>query len=115
MLPMANFTAVTFGGICKNLFPCAQSNKKTFLLIHALECGNPSQQKSLKKLLNEDSDTKVEQVISIFKDCKVDKWAEELKEQYFNEAMKHLEATLVVSNRKQSLKDLAKFLLMRDH
>jgi len=92
-----------------------KTNKKTFLLIHALECGNPSQQKSLKKLLKEDSDTKVEQVISIFKDCKVDKWAEELKEQYFNEAMKHLEATLVVSNRKQSLKDLAKFLLMRDH
>jgi geranylgeranyl diphosphate synthase type II len=92
-----------------------KSNKKTFLLIHALESGNPSQQKALKKLLKEDSETKVEQVLTIFKDCKVDKWAEELKEQYYHEAMKHLEATLVVSNRKQSLHDLARFLLMRDH
>ena len=92
-----------------------KSNKKTFLLIHACESGNASQQNSLRKLLSEDSDTKVDQVLKIFKDCKVDKWAEELKEQYYNEAMKHLEATLVVSNRKQSLKDLAKFLLMRDY
>jgi len=92
-----------------------KSNKKTFLLIHALESGNASQQKALRKLMSENSETKVEDVLQIFKDSKVDEWAEELKEQYYAEALKHLEAAAVVSKRKEPLKELAKFLLMRDH
>jgi len=92
-----------------------KSNKKTFLLIHALESTNASHQKALRKLMVENSDAKVKQVIEIFKASKVDEWASELKEQYFNEAMKHLEAAAVLSKRKEPLKELAKFLLMRDH
>ena len=92
-----------------------KSNKKTFLLIHALESGSASQQKTLRKLMSENSETKVKEVLEVFKDSKVDKWAEELKEQYYTEAMKHLEAAAVVSKRKEPLKELAKFLLMRDH
>jgi len=92
-----------------------KSNKKTFLLIHALESGNASQQKALRKLMSEKSETKVKDVLQIFKDSKVDEWAEELKEQYYAEALKHLEAAAVVSKRKEPLKELAKFLLMRDH
>jgi geranylgeranyl diphosphate synthase type II len=45
----------------------------------------------------------------------VDEWAEELKEQYYQEAMKHLEAVAVMSKRKQPLKELAEFLIQRDH
>jgi geranylgeranyl diphosphate synthase type II len=92
-----------------------KSNKKTFLLIHALESASASHQKALRKLMAENSDAKVKQVIEIFKASKVDEWASELKEQYFNEAMKHLEAAAVLSKRKEPLKELAKFLLMRDH
>ena len=92
-----------------------RSNKKTFLLIHALETGSPAQRKSLKKLMKENSESKVQEVVGIFKDCKADQWAEELKEEYFAKAMKHLETTAVVSKRKEPLKELARFLLQRDH
>jgi geranylgeranyl diphosphate synthase type II len=92
-----------------------RSNKKTFLLIHAMETGSPAQQKSLKKLIKENSESKVQEVVGIFKDCKADQWAEELKEEYFAKAMKHLETTAVVSKRKEPLKELAQFLLQRDH
>ena len=92
-----------------------KSNKKTFLLIHALETGSAAQQKSLKQLMKADSPGKVKEVLDIFKESKVDLWAQNLKEEYFEKAMKHLEATAVVSKRKEPLKELAQFLLQRDH
>ena len=92
-----------------------RSNKKTFLLVHVLETGKPSMQKAVKQLMKENPNDKVEKMLAIFRDAKVDKWAEELKEQYYVEAMKHLEAAAVLSKRKEPLKELAKFLLMRDH
>jgi geranylgeranyl diphosphate synthase type II len=92
-----------------------KSNKKTFLLVHVLETGTPSMQKVVKQLMKENPNDKVEKMLSIFRDAKVDKWAEELKEKYYSEAMKHLEASAVLSKRKEPLKELAKFLLMRDH
>ena len=72
-------------------------------------------QKAVKQLMKENPNDKVEKMLAIFRDAKVDKWAEELKEQYYVEAMKHLEAAAVLSKRKEPLKELAKFLLMRDH
>jgi geranylgeranyl diphosphate synthase type II len=92
-----------------------KSNKKTFLLVHVLETGTPSMQKAVKQLMKENPNDKVEKMLSIFRDAKVDRWAEELKEKYYSEAMKHLEASAVLSKRKEPLKELAKFLLMRDH
>ena len=92
-----------------------KSNKKTFLLIRALETGNPSQQKKLNQLLTSADANKVPEVIKIFKECKVDEWADNLKEDFFAKAMKHLEDTAVVSKRKEPLKELAKFLLQRDY
>ena len=92
-----------------------KSNKKTFLLIRALETGNPSQQKKLKQLLTSTDPNKVQEVTKIFRECKVDEWADNLKEDFFAKAMKHLEDTAVVSKRKEPLKELAKFLLQRDH
>jgi geranylgeranyl diphosphate synthase type II len=92
-----------------------KANKKTFLLIRALATASPSQAKALRKLMNENSATKVKDVLSIFRASKVDEWAEELKEQYYQEAMKHLEAVAVMSKRKQPLKELAEFLIQRDH
>ena len=71
--------------------------------------------KAVKQLMKENPNDKVEKMLAIFRDAKVDKWAEELKEQYYVEAMKHLEAAAVLSKRKEPLKELAKFLLMRDH
>ena len=92
-----------------------KANKKTFLLIRALESSNASQQKALRELMNLNDASKVQEVIKIFKECKVDEWAHNLKEEFFAKAMKHLEDTAVVSKRKEPLKEIAMFLLQRDH
>ena len=92
-----------------------KSNKKTFLLIHALETATTAQQEKLNLLLANNSESKVDEVLNIFKDCKVDAWAEELKENYLNEALRHLDDIAVLSKRKEPLKELASFLIKRQH
>lgn len=91
-----------------------KQNKKTFLLIRALETANPTQLETLNTLLAADSEDKVEKVLEIFRACKVDAWAEDLKQKYMQEAMAHLEAIAVVSTRKKPLVDLANYLMNRN-
>ena len=89
------------------------ANKKTFLLIHAKE--SSSQRNELERLLKANPDNKVEKVVAVYKDCKTDEWALELKNKYFNEALNHLDDIAVLSKRKEPLKELALFLVKRDH
>ena len=99
---------------CKDAGGDIKQNKKTFLLIRALETANPEQLKALNALLTSDPADKVEQVLAIFKDCKVDAWAEALKQKYMQEALAHLEAIAVVEARKKPLIDLANYLMNRN-
>lgn len=92
-----------------------KSNKKTFLLIHALETASQGQKNELLELMNTNNDEKVQQVISLFKQCKVDEWAAELKEKFITEAFDHLEDVAVLSKRKEPLKQLALFLTQRQN
>ena len=92
-----------------------KANKKTFLLIHALETASPSQKATLQDLLKQDDEGKVTEVLQIFKDCGVNAWAEELKEKYLGEALTHLDDIAVLSARKEPLKQLADFLIQRQH
>lgn len=91
------------------------SNKKTFLLIHAMEAASVSQQKELKALLKNDAGDKVQKVVQLFRDCKVDDWAIQLKNQFLDEAFTHLEDIAVLSARKEPLKTLAMFLIKREY
>ena len=91
------------------------SNKKTFLLIHALEMATASQKKELLKHLSGEAGDKVGKVLQVFRDCKVDEWALQLKDRYLDEALAHLEDIAVLSKRKEPLKELAEFLVQRDH
>ncbi|MES2774708.1 MAG: polyprenyl synthetase family protein [Bacteroidota bacterium] len=91
------------------------ANKKTFLLIHALEVATEEQKAELRQLMQESPADKVEKVLAIFKACRVDIWANELKEKYYNDAMYHLDEIAVMSNRKGQLKELAQFLIQREH
>jgi geranylgeranyl diphosphate synthase, type II len=91
-----------------------KSNKKTFLLIHALQIASESQKAQLHKLYNSNDENKVSEVLSIFKECKVDQWAEALKEKYIQEAFQHLDDVAVIAKRKQPLRDLAHYLLERE-
>ena len=88
------------------------ANKKTFLLIHALE--SASHKKELEKLIKTNSSDKIDKVLAVYKDCKVDEWALELKNKYFDEALTHLEDIAVLSKRKEPLRELALFLVQRD-
>jgi geranylgeranyl diphosphate synthase, type II len=90
------------------------ANKKTFLLIHALETASPVQKAELEQLMAGNAAGKVEKVLQIFKDCKADEWAWELKEKYLQTALQHLEDTAVVSIRKKPLAELAGYLIARD-
>ncbi|HJV19752.1 MAG TPA: polyprenyl synthetase family protein [Sediminibacterium sp.] len=91
-----------------------RQNKKTFLLLHALEVAGNEQRKQLEKLMTENPPDKIEQVLAIYRSCRVDAWANTLKEQYLNTALKHLEDIAVVSARKQPLKELADYLIQRE-
>jgi geranylgeranyl diphosphate synthase, type II len=90
------------------------ANKKTFLLIHAQESVSSSQKQEFAHLLKSDDAGKVEKVLSVFRDCKADEWAKELKEKFMKEALDHLEDVAVLSQRKEPLKQLAYYLLQRD-
>jgi geranylgeranyl diphosphate synthase type II len=97
------------------------ANKKTFLLIHALDVATDTQKKELQRLLSMETpdeksqSSKVSQVLNIFRDCKVDEWAAELKEKYYRLALKNLDDIAVLSSRKTELEKLAAYLLQRDH
>ena len=88
------------------------ANKKTFLLIHAME--SSSHKKELEELVNNNSKDKVEKVVSVYRKSKADEWALQLKNQYFDEALNHLEDIAVLSKRKEPLRELALFLVQRD-
>ena len=90
------------------------SNKKTFLLIHALEVADMDTKTKLVELLNNNDQDKVSQVLQIYKACNIDDWANDLKEKYFEAAMNHLEKIAVIDSRKSELIKLARFLLQRE-
>jgi len=92
-----------------------KANKKTFLLIHAMETASPEYKEKLDRLLEEDHANKVDDVLDIYKKCKVDEWAEELKEKFLLQAFNHLEDIAVLSKRKEPLKKLALYLTKREH
>jgi geranylgeranyl diphosphate synthase type II len=92
-----------------------KSNKKTFLLVQALATADTAQKKELKKLLAGNGSGKTERILQLFQDCKVNEWALQLKNKYLDEALIHLEDVAVISTRKEPLKDLAQFLVQREH
>lgn len=91
------------------------ANKKTFLMIHALEAATGEQKEELQNLMAVNPDDKVKKVLSIYKNCGVDEWARSLKEKYITAAFQHLEDIAVLSVRKKPLQQLASFLVQREH
>ncbi|WP_028786276.1 polyprenyl synthetase family protein [Terrimonas ferruginea] len=91
------------------------ANKKTFLLIHALEACNEQQRLELDRWLAGNEPGKVEGVLKLFRECGVDAWALELKNKFLDEAWKHLDDIAVQSQRKEPLTKLAQFLVQRDY
>lgn len=91
------------------------ANKKTFLLIKALECADPVRKLELDTLLQSNPPDKVEKMLAIFRACGVDEWAKKLKDQYLTAALQHLDDIAVLSKRKEPLRGLANFLVQREY
>ncbi len=91
-----------------------QCNKKTFLMIHALETAEGEMLNNLKAALLGPEEEKVPKVLAIFKTCGIDTWAEKLKDQYLQKAFSHLEEIAVSKVRKEPLVQLAHYLINRD-
>jgi geranylgeranyl diphosphate synthase, type II len=91
------------------------ANKKTFLLIHALQTVSPQQRQQLQELMTSEAPGRVQEVVQVFRKCGVDRWAEELKEKYLREALQHLDDVAVLSKRKEPLQQLALYLIQREH
>jgi geranylgeranyl diphosphate synthase, type II len=92
-----------------------RQNKKTFLMLHALEVCSKEDKAELEHLLTVNDDEKVEKVLKIFKACNVDAWANELKEKYLATALQHLDDIAVMSVRKKPLMELSEFLIQREY
>ncbi|ANI88308.1 polyprenyl synthetase [Arachidicoccus ginsenosidimutans] len=90
-------------------------NKKTFLLIKALEKVSGAQKAELARLLVNDENDKVEKVLAIYKEVGVDNWAKDLLQQYAGKAMQHLDNIVVVKARKKHMKEFAEYLLQREY
>jgi geranylgeranyl diphosphate synthase type II len=91
-----------------------QSNKKTFLMIHALETAKGQMRDDLIQVMETNPANKVEVVLNIFRACGIDSWAAALKEQYLQTALTHLDEIAVSKSRKSSLQELALYLISRD-
>jgi geranylgeranyl diphosphate synthase type II len=89
-------------------------NKKTFLLVNALELADAAQKKEILRLLDYSGSDKVEKILSLFKACGVDRAAEAAQQNYFEQALFNLGQVNVPLNRKSALKELADYLLQRD-
>lgn len=91
------------------------ANKKTFLLIHALQTVSADQKIILKKLQQTNDADKINKVLAIYRNCKVDDWALQLKNKYLDEALAHLDDIAVLSERKEPLRKLAYNLIKREY
>lgn len=91
-----------------------QSNKKTFLMIHALETASDEHKAALRQLMNTNTADKVEKVLNIFRSCGIDKWSKQLKEEYLERAFQHLDQIELTIEQKSPLTELAHYLISRD-
>jgi geranylgeranyl diphosphate synthase type II len=91
-----------------------QANKKTFLLIHALQTADMHTRQKLEILLSGNDAGKVEAVLAIFKACGVDAWAETEKAAYTELALDHLRQVNVDDAQKEQMLLLVNYLMNRE-
>jgi geranylgeranyl diphosphate synthase type II len=94
------------------------SNKKTFLLIRALELAKGSQAQTLNQWLNAtdfDSVEKVKVITDIYNGLDIRQHAEEAMQTYADKAFAALDAINLPEDHKQYLRDFADGLLVREN
>ncbi len=94
------------------------TNKKTYLLLKALEEANESQEVELRKWMTNSTDNtaeKVQAVTAIFEDLHVKEAANQLMEQYYERAITALNEINVADEKKAYFKGFADQLMKRNH
>ncbi len=91
-----------------------KANKKTYLLLKALENSNNEQRAAIEKLLKSDDDNKVATMLQLFSDTRADLACRDAVELYSRKAFDSLEDVAALKARKVALHELASYLLMRD-
>jgi len=94
------------------------ANKKTYLLIKALEKAGQNQKEKIYSLLNNtDSEPKgkIDEMKQIFRELEVEQETRELVNYYFDNALKNLSALAVPEERKTEIQHLALSLIMREN
>ncbi|HET7002079.1 MAG TPA: polyprenyl synthetase family protein, partial [Puia sp.] len=91
------------------------ANKKTFLLVKALESASPENKQELEELLMYSGPDKVERMTSIYQQSGVGKAAQEAKNYYIEKAFACLDRISVPEESKKSLKELSMYLLEREN
>ncbi len=90
------------------------ANKKTILLVKALETASQEQKQEIMELLLYSGPDKVERITTIFQGLGVDQAAQAAKKNYMERAAIHLDNIQVPDQNKIALKELAVYLLERD-
>jgi geranylgeranyl diphosphate synthase type II len=91
------------------------ANKKTFLLLMALEKSGPGDKKAIQELLLSSAPDKVERMIGIYRKAGVDQVAQANKKIYMEKAESHLGQVRVPDANKEPLRELARYLLEREN
>lgn len=91
-----------------------KTNKKTYLLLKALENADARQRTEIEALLKTDGDNKVADMLQLFSSTGADSACREAVKLYSDKAFNCLEEVAVISKRKEPLQELASFLLQRD-
>lgn len=93
-------------------------NKKTFLILKALELANSAQKAELNKWMSKDShfvaEDKIVQVTALLNQLNIKEVAQELKLEFQQQAFEHLHALSISVERRATLEALAQQLLDRN-
>ncbi len=92
------------------------TNKKTYLLVKALEMAGGGKLRDLRKLIEDkdpDPEEKIRGVRAIYDELEIQLQAENLAYEYFNKAFEFLDQVSVQAERKKEIKQLAVNLIGR--
>jgi geranylgeranyl diphosphate synthase, type II len=92
------------------------ANKKTYLLIKALELANSQQKSDLLLLMNEsfNPELKIQRVITIYKELQIDSLIKNQMLNYYNHATNNLDSLNISAEKKEELLQFAKGLINRN-
>ncbi len=91
-----------------------KANKKTYLLLKAMENASPQQRREAERLMKMDTEDKVATFLAIYTDTGADTACREAVALYSKRAFDCLEDVAIPSKRKEPLRELANYLLLRD-